>query len=594
MQGYSGYGNSQPQGASLFPGGGQQRTPEMNTNGWNQGNSGFQNGYPQSTPQGAANSQSYQAYPSQGYVPPSQGASASQSWAAQGWPASQAVQPSQSWPVSQPAQPSQSYPASQGYAPQGYPASQTTPAFQGYPVSQSYPASQSVYPQSQPSGVAWNNTGAGQGFAQGYPVSSPQGYPAGGAGGYSWPGAGNPMAPQSGTGQSYIPRTPYPQAGASGGYPVSEPSQGYPQAGPMPGRQSTGAGYPVSSMPLNGSGYVPQPVPVRKQPFQMPDAILIILSVALLALFGAGLFVPGLSMLRWAFLGIAACAIALFWLQPMMASNKRLCFTIVFGALAAVVLFSAVSQGGAGQTDGSRGGGTAPGEVTTAAPQGSGNTVVDSQSGELISSVDSASAAQATPETDHREEVLSRLQMFFQYWRANQTDEMLSLCMPSWLSSVENTQAALFQLMGNRKIVDEIEMENITGTENDQSRTVTITALIDRNNGKDPMKYRLNVRMAKEGDQWYVDPQSLKSYESAETTDPASITPEPTEEPPVSPNTILYYNLDGGSKYHADPNCKSLHAKYLPMKGTFTYAQINDPPYNELKPCNVCAAPLRK
>ena len=117
---------------------------------------------------------------------------------------------------------------------------------------------------------------------------------------------------------------------------------------------------------------------------------------------------------------------------------------------------------------------------------------------------------------------------------------------------------------------------------------------LDRNNGKDPVKYRMTIMMVKESQQWYIDPQSLKSYEAAETTDPASAaTPEPTETPGTASNTILYYNPDGGTKYHSDPNCKSIHAKYLPLKGTFTYAQINDDTYKDLKPCNVCNAPLR-
>ena len=56
---------------------------------------------------------------------------------------------------------------------------------------------------------------------------------------------------------------------------------------------------------------------------------------------------------------------------------------------------------------------------------------------------------------------------------------------------------------------------------------------------------------------------------------------------------MLYYNPDGGTKYHLDQNCKSTHAKYLPMKGHFTYGEINDAKYANLSPCNVCAAPLR-
>ena len=56
---------------------------------------------------------------------------------------------------------------------------------------------------------------------------------------------------------------------------------------------------------------------------------------------------------------------------------------------------------------------------------------------------------------------------------------------------------------------------------------------------------------------------------------------------------MLYYNANGGKLYHLDQNCISIHAKYLPLESYFTYSQINDKPYSDLEPCNVCGAPLR-
>ena len=137
--------------------------------------------------------------------------------------------------------------------------------------------------------------------------------------------------------------------------------------------------------------------------------------------------------------------------------------------------------------------------------------------------------------------------------------------------------------------------KNISGTSNDTSRTVTVTALMDRNNGKDPVKYRMNIMMEKESDGlWYVDPKSLLSYEDADTPDPSiTNTPAPTDEPVVYPDTILYYNPGKGEYYHLDPNCKSVAEKYLPLQGHFKYSQINEEPYKKLKPHAVCGAPLR-
>lgn len=125
------------------------------------------------------------------------------------------------------------------------------------------------------------------------------------------------------------------------------------------------------------------------------------------------------------------------------------------------------------------------------------------------------------------------------------------------------------------------------------SRTVTVVANIDKQNAQDPVKYRFSVIMLKENDIWYVDPKSLTTSEAQDTPTPTpTSTPAPTQE--VSANTVLYYNTDGGSYYHADPNCKRVAEEYLPLKGTFTYSQINDDPYSKLQPCNICNAPLRQ
>ena len=59
----------------------------------------------------------------------------------------------------------------------------------------------------------------------------------------------------------------------------------------------------------------------------------------------------------------------------------------------------------------------------------------------------------------------------------------------------------------------------------------------------------------------------------------------------VPDDTVLYYNPTGGQYYHADPNCKCVHEKYLPLSGTFTYAELGNDAYRILQPCEVCGAP---
>ncbi len=68
--------------------------------------------------------------------------------------------------------------------------------------------------------------------------------------------------------------------------------------------------------------------------------------------------------------------------------------------------------------------------------------------------------------------------------------------------------------------------------------------------------------------------------------------PEPAGEPAeVSGDTVLYYNPDGGTFYHLDANCKLVHPKYLPLSGSFTYAELGEEQYKDLLPCNICGAP---
>jgi hypothetical protein len=145
--------------------------------------------------------------------------------------------------------------------------------------------------------------------------------------------------------------------------------------------------------------------------------------------------------------------------------------------------------------------------------------------------------------------------------------------------------------MANRTPKD-YAVESVSGTEYDTSRTVTVVSTMDRNNGKDPVKYRLSIIMVNEGDEWYVDPQSLQTYEAADTPDPSiTETPSPTETPAIYPDTVLYYNPSGGEYYHLDQNCKRINERYLPLQGHFKYSELTNDKYSKLKPCAICGAP---
>ena len=115
---------------------------------------------------------------------------------------------------------------------------------------------------------------------------------------------------------------------------------------------------------------------------------------------------------------------------------------------------------------------------------------------------------------------------------------------------------------------------------------------IDKNNGQQPQTYQLEVGMKKADDGlWYVDPSSIQSNEEEQPTVTPVVTPTPS--PELYSSTILYYNPEGGSLYHRDPNCKKVGKKFVPLQGQFTYAELLNGLHSDLKACHICGAPDR-
>ena len=84
-----------------------------------------------------------------------------------------------------------------------------------------------------------------------------------------------------------------------------------------------------------------------------------------------------------------------------------------------------------------------------------------------------------------------------------------------------------------------------------------------------------------------IQPPALQA-----TAVPTAVT-EATATPGVYGGTVLFYNPFGGEYYHLDQNCSRVGDKYLPLMGHFTYDKLDEGPYQSLKPCDGCGAPLR-
>lgn len=491
---------------------------------------------------------------------------------------------------------------------QGYTQQDGYPGYAGY----GYSATGSQMPGQMTAGQTnMAQPMMGQGAAQPGSVNSPYGAP----GGYTMPGYS--MPPQQGNGGSFIPQTPYSPGYTSPGYQppaggYAPPQQGYPQQ-PMTGYQAPQGAYnsgynPYSQMgrapqqnpapngyspdgmnnpiPLNTGGYIPPKMPVRRPKFEFRDWHLLVVGAVLIALFVLAVIVLKSPVLKIVLIILAAGSAGFLWVKPLVAENKRLTYSIVALALCVLTAVSFLMK--SPQQDVTKNG--------TESQQVANNTQQDQQNagqnGEVPEIPPSSVTSTPAPESVDTS-LTDRLIYFFNLWSGNRQDEMLALCAPSWIAKQENPRTALFNIIANRFPLN-CTLESITGTDADNSRQVTLTSDIDRKNGKKAEKYRMTVLMVKENNEWYVDPQSVKTNDIIETPDP-NITeaPSPTPTAAVYADTILYYNPNGGKYYHFVADCTQISPKYLPLKGTFKYSEINDDKYKDLQPCNVCGAPLR-
>ena len=208
---------------------------------------------------------------------------------------------------------------------------------------------------------------------------------------------------------------------------------------------------------------------------------------------------------------------------------------------------------------------------------------------ELTPAPDGAAAGTAGDTVDA--EIKKRLNEFIFFWATNDCPSMVNYCTSDWKSKQENPQASLLAVLKNRTAVS-YKLNALLKAPDNKSCTASCNIEIDSNIGKPHRIYLYLISMVLEDDGlWYVDPASLATNEIPEPTLVPELTPAPSAE--ITGDTILYYNPEGGSKYHLDPYCKTVNPKFLPLQGTFRYSEVNDPQYQELRTCHICLAPER-
>lgn len=488
------------------------------------------------------------------------------------------------------------YPPAQGYAPnggyapndaygQGY-APQNGYGQQQY-GQQGYADYQQPYGQQgyqQPYGQQGYQQPYGQ---QGYQQPYGQGYE---QQGYQQPYAQQPYQQQPYDQQGFVQpggyQQPYEQQGYQQGY-----SQQNPQETDLPPEQQYAQYTPDGQRvyPTSGrSGFRVQPAARREIPW---DTIAKVLMFGVLPILFILSMVFAWTAVKWVVLVGAVASIAALWLRELVTPNARLVLSLLLASAAVVCLVSALATNAADNQN-------------PAQPNQSGQMQQGSTSGNNLdvnlTATDTPNPAPtptATP-VDDSEECYAQLHSFFTLWKNNAISQMVNLTAPSWRSSIKGgtdavTQKLFGEVLTNRTPVS-WDFTAITGTSNDIARMVTVRAVINKNNTLGESVYLWKVRMVKEDGVWYVDPATLQSNEQESTATPTNALATQPVLNTSHPDLLIYYNPEGGTYYHIDPNCESLNPKYRPLSGVIKWSQIEDDPYDKLEQCKRCGAPLRE
>lgn len=492
------------------------------------------------------------------------------------------------------------YPPAQGYAPNGGYAPNDAYG-QGYAPQNGY--GQPQYGQQgyadyqQPYGQQGYQQPYGQqGYQQPY---DQQGYQQPyGQQGYQQPYAQQPYQQQPYDQQGFVQPGGYQQPYEQQGYSQPNPAynqQGYSQQNPqetdLPPEQQYAQYTPDGQRvyPTSGrSGFRVQPAARREIPW---DTIAKVLMFGVLPILFILSMVFAWTAVKWVVLVGAVASIAAMWLRELVTPNARLVLSLLLASAAVVCLVSALATNAADNQN-------------PAQPNQSGQMQQGSTSGNNLdvnlTATDTPNPAPtptATP-VDDSEECYAQLHSFFTLWKNNAISQMVNLTAPSWRSSIKGgtdavTQKLFGEVLTNRTPVS-WDFTAITGTSNDIARMVTVRAVINKNNTLGESVYLWKVRMVKEDGVWYVDPATLQSNEQESTATPTNALATQPVLNTSHPDLLIYYNPEGGTYYHIDPNCESLNPKYRPLSGVIKWSQIEDDPYDKLEQCKRCGAPLRE
>ena len=366
-----------------------------------------------------------------------------------------------------------------------------------------------------------------------------------------------------------------------------------------------------SASPAGSSKALDQKPKPRKSRRELNQLMLMVFFVLLPVL---GLLAIFFQPMRWAFMVAVVAALAVMWMIHAFLFPGRAILSAVYGLLFVFTLVTALStSAGKPVRQQQIGFYTTPPVAVTPTPQFSYSVMSTNVPEDFYADTDGfsddgfaeggdvyglddgyTSAAKSGAEI--------ALENFMEKWRKGIIADMVEYTSQSWRNSLGDVDAKnqLFWKFQQKPLVDWRQISSPTGTEESTARTITVQADIKYGSNDETRTYEYDAIVLSENGSWLVDPDSLSSgvlvTPSTPTPDPNATptpSPEPTPTPTINPKTVLYYNTDGGSYYHADKNCPRVSEKYLPLKGSFKYSELNDTKYKKLQPCQECGAPDR-
>ena len=339
--------------------------------------------------------------------------------------------------------------------------------------------------------------------------------------------------------------------------------------------------------PVNeDQGWARMPPEGEAQGIKRHVLLSVVLSFVLPVLFLMSLIIPS-NELRWAFLAITAVSVLSMWILGAFVRSARNTLTVIYAALAVVIgLALFMNQ-------------QSPEALRAIATRNPPSAVQQDEQA-LLNAMPAETPAPTTDPESLKPEAQRRLNEFFTAWSRNQIQEILKYCSPAWVNSTQAPTNVLFQaLSGNIPL--EWNVENDNGSDANANRVITVRATFQ--DGGETADYRMNVRMVKTNDVWYVDPNSLDLVPVNEAAEQqasvqssmvinTTIAPEVTKDP-SEPTIVVYYNKEGkGKYYHTNKHCPAVASQWWPLT-EFSFDLINSREFKNLLPCQKCGAPPR-